>query len=474
MSFDGLFDEHDALGLAGLVARREMSARELVEAGLTRIERVDPALNAVTALLGPDDIEAAIALSGSGPFEGVPLMVKQLMADCAGMPTTLGSAFFAREPLAAADSAAVARLRQAGMVIVGRTSTSEFGLAPTAEPRLSGATRNPWDLTLSPGGSSGGAAALVAARAVPLAHATDGGGSIRMPAALCGLYGLKPSRGRVSLAPIGETLAGAGTQLCVSISVRDSAAMLDAISQGEPGDPYGAPSSARSFLAASGRDSAAIRVAVQRRPVGGPDLDPALVRAVDRAAGLLEECGHIVEAATPDYSFAELEDALFTVMAANTWTNLSSRAGGRRFGEDDFEPVTWAYAMAGRAMAASDYIRAVQVFHRIGRRIGAFFERHDILLSPTLARPSLPLGAIRTDGSLDAFRAAMAPMIAFTAVCNVAGIPAASLPLGWTEDGLPLGIQIAGRFGSEETLVSLSGQIERAQPWRQRRPRLQA
>lgn len=474
MNLDSLFDDNDALGLAAQVKGREVSTREVADAALDRIEQVDPALNAIAGILDGEAIENAIAQSGPGPFAGVPFLVKQLMADCAGMPTTLGAAFFAREPVAVADTAAVTRMRASGLVIIGRTNTSEFGLAPTTEPRFGGPTRNPWDLALSPGGSSGGAAALVAARAIPMAHATDGGGSIRIPAALCGLYGLKPSRGRVSLAPIGETLAGAGTQLCVSVSVRDAAALLDAIGGGEPGDPYRAPSPAGSFLAAAGRDPPRLRIAVQRRPIGGPDLDPVLRHAVDNAAKLLESFGHAVEEATPDYDVNALDDAFFTVMAANTWTNLANRAAGRPFGESDFEPVTWAYAMSGREIAASDYIRAVQTFHRIGRQLGGFFERHDILLSPTLARPNLPLGAIRTDGSLEVFRTAMTPMITFTAVCNVAGIPAASLPLGWTDDGTPVGVQIAGRFGAEELLLSLSGQIERAQPWRHKRPPLTA
>jgi amidase len=471
-SFDRLLEEHDGLGLAALVKRREVSAREVVGAALDRIEQVNPVLNAVTDRIERHAMEDALARSGAGPFEGVPFLVKQLMADCAGAPTTLGAAFFAHEPVATSDSAAIARMRQAGLVVIGRTNTSEFGLAPTSEPRFGGATRNPWDLAHSPGGSSGGSAAVVAARAVPMAHATDGGGSIRIPAALCGLYGLKPSRGRVSLAPIGETLAGAGTQLCISISVRDSAALLDVIGGGEPGDPYRAPSPTGSFLASTERDPPRLRIALQRRPVGGLDIDPVLIRTVDDSARLLEQLGHPVEEAAPDYDWAVLDDAFFLVMAANTWTNIRNRAGPRGFGEDDFEPVTWAYALAGREISAFDYICAVQTFHRIGRQVGAFFERYDVLLSPTLARATLPLGAIRTDGSLEAFRAAMAPMIAFTAVCNVAGIPAASLPLGATDEGLPVGVQIAGRFGAEETLLSLSAEVERARPWRDRRPPL--
>jgi amidase len=365
-------------------------------------------------------------------------------------------------------------MRRAGLVIVGRTNTSEFGLAPTTEPAFGGATINPWRKDLSPGGSSGGSAAIVAARGVPMAHATDGGGSIRIPAALCGLFGLKPSRGRVSLAPIGETLAGAGAQHCVSISVRDSAALLDAISGGEPGDPYRAPP-AGSFLAATERPPGRLRVAFLRKPVGGNALEPALVRAVEQTATLLEELGHHVEEATPDYDAAASGAALGTIMAANTWTNIQVRAGGRVPGPDDLEPVTRQTAEHGRGIGAHDYIRAVQTFHRTGRQLGFFFERYDVLLSPTVARSSLPLGVVRMDGGTEPFQKELAPMVAFTSVCNAAGVPAMSVPLAWTDDdtpigGLPIGLQFVGRFGAEELLFALAAELERARPWRNRRP----
>ena len=456
----------DGLGVAARDAAGEVSAHEALAAGLERIRKIDGHCGAIARWLCPQ----ALAV---GPFTGIPMVVKDLMANCIGDPTTAGAHFFAREPGATADSAAVARMRAAGFGVVGRTKTSEFGLAPTTEPAASGPVRNPWDMSYSPGGSSGGAAALVATRAVPLAHATDGGGSIRIPAALCGLFGLKPSRGRISLAPLGETLAGAGTQLCVSVSVRDSAAFLDVLSGGEPGDPYGAPI-AGPFRSATERDPERLRIALQRRPVGGPDVDPVLVEAVEDAARLLESLGHIVEDARPDYEAELLDEAFFTIMAANLWANLSGRAGGRPFGEADVEPVSWAYATAGRDVSAEAYVRAVQTFHRTGRRLGALFERHDVLLSPTLARASLPLGVVRTDGALVVFRAQMAPLIAFTMVHNAAGTPAASVPLAWTADGMPLGVQIAARFGGEATLLALAAQLERARPWRQRRPPLAA
>jgi Asp-tRNA(Asn)/Glu-tRNA(Gln) amidotransferase A subunit family amidase len=410
-----------------------------------------------------------VAATGDGPFAGVPFVVKQLMADCAGTPTTVGSRFFATQPVAAADSAAVARMRRAGLVIVGRSNTSEFGLAPTTEPAFGGATVSPWGKALSPGGSSGGSAAVVAARALPMAHATDGGGSIRIPAALCGLFGLKPSRGRISLAPIGETLAGAGAQLCVSLSVRDSAALLDALAGGEPGDPYAAPA-AGSFLAATQRPPGRLRVAMMRRPVGGPSLDPELVAAVEATERLLEELGHVVEEAAPDYDAAAHGAAFGTVMSANTWTNIQVRANGRVPGPDDLEPVTRLTAEAGRAVTAHDYIRAVQTFHRTGRALGAFFERFDILLSPTIARVSLPLGEVRMDGTLEAFQEQLAPMVAFTSVCNATGVPAMSMPLAWSAGGLPIGLHFVARYGAEETLLSLAAQLEQARPWRDRRP----
>ena len=367
---DDLFATHDALAVAELVKTRKLGARELLDGTLNRLRALNASLNAVTDFYEGALLEKSVAAAGEGPFQGVPFVVKQLMADCAGTPTTLGSRFFAKEPVAANDSAAVARMRRAGLVIVGRTNTSEFGLAPTTEPAFGGATVNPWRKDLSPGGSSGGSAAVVAARGLPMAHATDGGGSIRIPASLCGLFGLKPSRGRVSLAPIGETLAGAGAQHCVSISVRDSAALLDAMAGGEPGDPYRAPP-AGSFLAATQRPPGRLRVAFMRKPVGGGPLDPVLVAAVERTAKLLEELGHHVEEAAPDYDAAATGAAFGTVMCANTFTNIQVRADGRVPGPDDLEPVTRLHAERGRGISAHDYIRAVQTFHRTGRQLGA-------------------------------------------------------------------------------------------------------
>lgn len=469
---DDLFATHDALAVGELVKARKISVRELVDGTIARLRALNASLNAITDFYDGELLNRSVAAAGEGPFHGVPFVVKQLMADCAGTPTTLGSKFFAHRPVAAADSAAVARMRRAGLVIVGRSNTSEFGLAPTTEPAFGGATVNPWRKDLSPGGSSGGSAAVVAVRGLPMAHATDGGGSIRIPASLCGLFGLKPSRGRVSQAPIGETLAGAGAQLCVSISVRDSAALLDALAGGEPGDPYRAPAMDGTFLEAARRAPGKLRVAFMRKPVGGAPLDPVLVGAVERTAKLLAELGHSVEEASPDYDAAATGIAFGTVMSANTYSNIQIRSGGRVPGPHDLEAVTRLYAERGGRISAHDYICAVQTFHRTGRALGVFLEKFDVLLSPTIARTSLPLGAVRMDGSLEDYEAALAPMISFTAACNATGVPAMSMPLEWTADGLPLGLHFVGRFGAEGMLFSLAAQLEQARPWRERRPQV--
>ena len=467
---DDLFATRDALDVAGLIQARKLGARELLDGTIASLRRANGPLNAITDFHEGELLEKSIAAAGDGPFHGIPYVLKQLMVECMGTPTTLGSKFFARQPVATADSAAVSRMRRAGLVIVGRTNTSEFGLTPTTEPAFGGPTRNPWRLDLSPGGSSGGSAAVVAARSLPMAHATDGGGSIRIPASLCGLFGLKPSRGRISLAPVGETLAGAGAQHCVSISVRDSAALLDAVAGSEPGDPYSALAPSGSFLAASQRAPGRLRVAFMRKPVGGAALDPVLVQAVERTARLLEELGHHVEEAAPSYDSEALGEAFWRVMCANTWTNLQVRAAGRTPGPDDLEPVTRLCAEHGRAVSADDYIRAVQTFHRTGRQLGIFFEKYEVLLSTTLACTHLPLGTVRMDGTAEQFEAGVAPMTPFTAVCNATGTPAMSVPLAWTDDGLPIGMHFVGRFGAEEMLYSLAAQLEQARPWRDCRP----
>jgi Asp-tRNA(Asn)/Glu-tRNA(Gln) amidotransferase A subunit family amidase len=252
--------------------------------------------------------------------------------------------------------------------------------------------------------------------------------------------------------------------------VRDSAALLDATAGSEPGDPYSAPQPSETFLEATRRAPGKLRVAFMRKPVGGEALDPQLVRATERTAKLLEELGHQVEEVAPRYDASALDAAFWRVMSANTWTNIQLRAAGRMPGPDDLEPVTRLYAERGRAVTADEYIRSVQTFHRTGRALGAFFEKHDVLLSTTIARISLPLGTVRMDGSAEQFQQAVAPMTPFTAVCNATGVPAMSAPIEWTDDGLPIGMHFVTRYGAEETLYALAAQLEQARPWRNRRP----
>lgn len=468
MSWDE-WARHDGVALAERVKKGELTPQELARQAAEGVAKVNPALSGVIELF--EDALADPAKAGadlSGPFAGLPFLMKDLGPTMAGRLQEMGSLLM-RGNRATADTFLTGKMRRAGLNLIGRTTTPEFGVCSSADNPAVYVTRNPWNTDYTTCGSSAGSGAMVAAGVVPMAHSTDGGGSIRIPAALCGLFGLKPSRGRVSLAPIGETLAGAGAQLAVSLSVRDSAALLDALAGNEPGDPYTAPP-AGSFLAATERPPGKLRVAFMRRPVGGEALDPVLVAAVEGTAKLLEELGHHVEEAYPDYDAVAAGAAFGTVMAANTWTNIQIRANGRTPGPDDLEPVTRQAAEQGRAVVAEDYIRAVQTFHRTGRQLGAFFERHDVLLSPTIARVSLPLGAVRMDGSAEQYQVGLAPMVAFTSVCNVAGVPAMSVPLAWTDDGLPIGLHFAGRFGSEEMLFSLAAELERARPWRDRRP----
>lgn len=467
---EGLFETHDALATAELVKAGKIGRQELLDSALDQLRALNTSLNAVTDFYEGDQLGRSVAAAGNGPFEGVPFLVKQLMADCAGAPTTMGSRFFAKEPIAQVDSGTVARMRQAGLVIVGRTNSSEFGLAPTTEPELGGPTRNPWGHGLSPGGSSGGSAAIVAARGLPMAHATDGGGSIRIPASLCGLFGLKPSRGRISLAPLGEALAGAATLLCNSISVRDSAALLDVLAGSEPGDPYAAPAVQGTFLGATCRPPGKLRIGFARKQVRGGAFDPVLVDAVEKTARRLEALGHHVDEAAPDYDAEALRTAFWTVMSANMANNIHARAGGRTPGPDDLEPVTRLYLERGCAIAARAYIGALQTFQRTGRSLGAFFERYDVLLQPTLACTRLELGTIRMDGLIEAFEQAVDPLMSIAWVCNATGVPAMSVPLASTPEGLPIGMHFAAKLGSEEMLFSLAAQLEQAYPWRDRRP----
>jgi amidase len=465
------YDAYDGLGLAELVRGGQVSAAELLEAALRRTDATHPALHAVVTRLDEAARVAVAAGLPPGPFSGVPFLVKELLAGVQGAATSGASRLFAHH-IAAVDSELVARYRRAGLVVFGKTNSPEFGLLPVTESALYGVTRNPWDLTRSPGGSSGGSAAAVAAGIVPVAHATDGGGSIRIPASCCGLYGLKPTRARISFGPeVGEGLSGLSVQHVVSRSVRDSAALLDATGGPAPGDPYVAPPPARPFLAETAIEPGRLRIGVARTAAIGVPIDPDCIAAVDDAARLCESLGHHVEEASPQCDWAALERGFSTVFGAHAMANIARATGGALPDEGLVEPMTRAVAEQARSLSAADLIVALHGLSRQTRAIARFWERHDVWLTPTLAGPPLPIGHFSAGpATAEAWAKGFTDYCPFTYPFNVTGQPAASLPLFWNDAGLPIGVQIAGRFGDEATLLRLSAQIERARPWFARRP----
>jgi amidase len=466
-------DALDALGQADLVRRKAIAPLELVDAAIDRIERVNPTLNAVIHRTYERARQAARAPIAGDPFAGVPFLLKDFLAEQAGEPLTEGTAFLDGY-VPAEDSELVARYRRAGLIIVGKTNTPELAVGPTTEPRLAGPTRNPWDPTRTPGGSSGGAAAAVAAGMVPMAHGNDAGGSIRTPAACCGVFGLKPTRGRNPLGPhYGDIMSGLVVEHALTRSVRDSAALLDATSGGAPGDPYCAPPPARPFLQEVGAPAGRLRIAWSTRTPLGAEVHPDCAEAVRDAAKLCVELGHEVVEAAPAVDGELVWRSFTTVLAAGfAWAvDDWARRLGRQPTADRFEPFVWAFTERGRQTSASGYLLAVQDLQRISRQIAGFFAGHDVWLTPTLGAPPVPLGTFGYAGG-DPFevRRRMAAFSPFASIANVTGQPAMSVPTYWTAAGLPVGTHYAARFGDEATLFRLAAQLEAARPWSRRRP----
>ena len=467
------YDRYDALGLAELVRRKEVSAAELIETAIARAEAANPQLNFIVHKLYEMVRDAVAKGLPQGAFTGVPFMLKDLGAMQKGVPTSFGSRFFDGY-VAEIDATITERYREAGLVVLARTATPELGLNATTEPLVFGPTRNPWDPTRIAGGSSGGSAAAVAARVLPAAHATDGGGSIRIPAACCGVFGLKPTRARNPSGPlVGEGWSGMSVGHAVTISVRDSAALLDATHGAAPGDPYPAPVVVRPFLAEVGADPGRLRIALMAGLPDGRTVHADCVAAAEKAARLCEELGHHVEPASPPIFPAIFRGATRIIICANLRNALEQRgrALGREPRPSDVERITWLMAEEGRRYSASDYAAAVQALHAIGRQLAPFVERYDVLITPTLAQPPVELG--RLDMMLDdleEFTERLAAFMPFTPIFNVTGQPAASLPLHWNAQNLPIGVQFAARYGDEATLFRLAAQLEAAAPWRDRKP----
>ncbi len=474
-------DVLDATAQAQLVRGGEASPLELVDAAIATIEALDPQVNAVIHRQFERARDEAGGDLPDGPFRGVPYVLKDLdNSQQAGEPYHAGTRYLQRHGYVAdADTELVRRFRAAGLVCVGRTNCPELGLLPTTEPLSSGPTRNPWDLERSVGGSSGGSGAAVAAGMVPLGHAGDGGGSIRIPASECGLVGLKPSRGRHTNAPEGESWAGLVVRGVVSRSVRDTATALDVQAGPAPGDWYQAPPPSRPYAEEVGADPGGLRVGwLVDDPAGRVPVDSECVTAVEGTVALLEGAGHHVEASHPD-GFDDAELGLWFGSAFGAWTardlDQLEALVGVPIEEDDLEPATVALAEIGRSVTAVAYLEAQEHLQAWSRRVCRWWEDHDLLVLPTLPEPPPMLGEFggtAEDPMAGASRSA--PFVVFTAPFNITGQPVISLPMHWTEGGLPVGVQLVAAYGREDLLLRVAAQLEQAQPWAQRLPPVHA
>ena len=426
-----------------------------------------------TAKLKADHVTEAV-------FCGVPFLLKDLLAECKATPFVEGSRAV-KGYVSKLDSELVRRQKKSGLVIVGKTNTPEFGAMPTTEPVLYGPSKNPWDLSLTPGGSSGGSAAAVAAGIVPMAHGNDGGGSIRIPASCCGIFGLKPSRGRNPLGPLfGDIASGIESEHALTFTVRDSAALLDMPSGPDIGDPYCAPRNERPYLEEVGMDAGRLKIGflagVPRGWHVNTKLHPDCVDAVKDVAQLCSGLGHIVEEVTPnnlsDSNVTQIFGCIFSSYIGHAIAYWE-RALGRKIPEDELEPVTWGRYQAAKGQTCADYLVAIEKAQRFTRKIARWYHDggYDLLLSPTMRIPPTKLGALQwTPKNPEKWIALVQSFGTFTRIQNLTGQPAMSVPLFWNEDNIPIGTQFAGRFGDEATLFRLASQIELARPWTDKKP----
>ena len=465
--------ELDAVGQADLVSRREASALELVDAAIARVEALNPRLNCIATPMFEEARRRAMGTLPPGPLSGAPFLVKDLGQPCAGVRQTDGSRAL-QGYIADHDGGLVGRLRGAGLVIIGRTTSPEFGNHSTTEPELFGACHNPWDLGRTVGGSSGGSAAAVSARLVPGASASDGAGSIRIPASCCGVFGLKPTRGRISFAPdAGEALSGLAVEHAVTRTVRDSAALLDATSGPVPGDPYWPAPPPEPFLDQVKRDPPPMRIAWNARAPLGIPVHADCRRAVEATAARLEELGHEVVEDDPVYDEEVLLDPMITMWSVGNAADLEGLESriGRPPRHDEIEITTWELVERGREVSAVRLVHAVDQMHAASRAISPFFGKYDAWLTPTLAQPPLPLGLLnKSYGGADEWWRYDLSFNPWNTIANLTGNPAMSVPLAWDESGLPIGLLFTGRYGDEGALFRLAGQLERSYGWADRVP----
>jgi amidase len=467
----------DATAQAELVRTKQVKPIELVDAAIERIERLNPQINAVIRPMHDEARKTAAAKLPEGPFTGVPFLLKDLGPMYAGVPMSQGTELL-KNALSPLDSELTRRYKAAGLVISGKTNTPEFGLVPTTEPRAWGATHNPWNTERTPGGSSGGSAAAVASGMVPMAHGNDGGGSIRIPASCCGLFGLKPTRARITMGPIiGDVMNGLVNDHCLSRSVRDSATLLDATAGPMPGDPYVAPEPERPYAQEVGRDPGHLRIAFTRQTPMGTPLHPDCIAAVEDAAKLCQELGHEVEEASPEVGGEQLIQTFTDLWSAgNAWTiDTVAMLTGTPPDAKNFEILTWALYELGQQVSAGRYLMAITQLQIMARQVAQFHQRYDLWLTPTLCTPPVELGYIvstEAEPMLGFERAS--EFVPYTPIQNVTGQPAMSVPLFWNAEGLPIGVHFAAAYNGEATLFRLAAQLEEARPWAHKRPPVSA
>lgn len=472
----------DATAQAALIRSKQVTPAELIEAAISRIEALNPRLNAVVTPMFDLARQQARALESapdpSAPFSGVPFLLKDLMGSYAGVRHTFGSAFL-KGHIADHDSELVIRLKKAGLIVLGKTNTPELGILPTTEPHLFGPSRNPWNTGRTTGGSSGGSAAAVAAGMVPVAHANDGGGSIRIPASCCGLFGLKPTRARNPLGPdVGDAIGGLVAEHAVTRSVRDSAALLDATAGPDLGDPYWAPPVTRPFRQEVGEPAGRLRIALSTQTLAGTPVHPDCIAAAHDAARLCESLGHYVAEASPQLEDAELlQKSFLAIWASSTAAMINGIAmlTGLTPSPDQFEPLTWALKEMGEHVPGSEYALGQLVLQAASRQVARFMQQYDVILTPTLGDVPTPLGHFDSppDNPLLGFERAKV-FVPYTPLANITGQPAMSVPLYWNSQGLPIGVHFVARFGDEATLFRLAGQLEAARPWADRWPPIAA
>ncbi|WP_432845341.1 amidase [Amycolatopsis sp. CA-161197] len=467
------YADFDATSLAELIRSGEVTTDEVHAAATAALDAVQPTVN---GLVG-ERFAAPLDYAADGPFAGVPFAIKDLILHAEGVTQAAGTRLLGEGVPMPSDTHLMARFRRAGLATFARTATPELGFNANTEPLTSGSVRNPWDLTRSAGGSSGGSSAMVAARALPVAHANDGGGSIRIPAAACGLVGLKPSRGRVSVGPdYADPLMGLGVEFAVTRTVRDCAGLLDAVHGYEPGDRYQLPGLPRSYVDEARSGCRPLRIALTTTPFcGNGAVDSRCVAATEKVGRALEALGHTVEPAAPGIAKAELDDANFVA-----WTSFLAdgvdglcAALGVSAGPEHLEATTRACVEHGRTLRAADLYGAERVFNATARAIAAFHQHYDVVLSPTMNVPNTALGHLNADDDSLTARGWYDHLFAsagFTALANVTGNPAISLPLGRTDEGWPVGVQLMAPYADEATLLALAGDLEQAMPWAAHRP----